>query len=82
MAKKAIACASSGFDMSFISSNKAKIIHRNFVVLPGWADAFAFPKEVLTQLNAPSISPTKCRFKLSQFIQSACLGEESFRAEE
>lgn len=35
VAKKSIACASSSLGMFFFSSEKAKIMHRDFAVFPG-----------------------------------------------
>lgn len=79
--KKAITCASSDLGMSLFSSKKAEIKHRSFAVLHGWVVELAFPKQVFTQLKAPSRSTTKSHFKLFCFIGSTFTGEETLRAE-
>lgn len=56
---KSVACASSGFDMSFFWVKKAKIMHHVFAVLPGWAYISAFPNEVFTQRKVLSTLPIK-----------------------
>lgn len=63
VAKIAFACASTGIGMSFFGSKKWDIIHRGFVVLHGWADAFALPKAVFTQFKTPSALPPKYPIK-------------------
>lgn len=55
-------------------------MYRGFVVLPGWADAFTLPVEVLTQLEAPTNSPTQPIFELFPHFQSTFSGENTLRA--
>lgn len=82
MTRKAIACAISGFDMSFFSEKKAKLIHSGFVVLLGKADASALLMEVHSQLDAPSTFFLESFLELSHFVQSMFSSEEGLRAEE
>lgn len=59
MAKRAIACGSSGFGIHFFTTKKEKGMHLGFAVRSGWADASTLPKMVLTQLKAPPSFPTE-----------------------
>lgn len=82
LAWKAIGCEGSGFGISFFSAKKAELTHRDFAVLPGWADATALPKQILTQLNDPSTFSTEILLELFWLVQSTLQGEEALSAEE
>lgn len=78
---KATSCSGDGISMSFLSLKKAEIVHRWFVVLHCWADGFALPRKVFTELNAPSMIPMENLFELFCFIQTTFHGETALRAE-
>lgn len=75
MVEKAIACASSCFEMFFFSPKNAELMNRGLAVLHGWADKSTLTKEVLTQLNVSSSLPTESLLELSCFIRCTMPGE-------
>lgn len=57
------------------------IIYRGFVFLSGEADALAFPNKFLTQLNAPSVVPTKRHFEKVFYIPFTSLCVKDLQVE-
>lgn len=58
------------------------MFYQDFAVLPGWADASALQKNVLAQLEAPSMFPMFSHFEPFRFIRSTFPGDEALSMEE
>lgn len=79
VANTAIICESSDHIMSSLSSKTANLMRHGFAVLFCWADASAFPKEVLPQLNAPSTFSKENLLELRRFFRFIFPGKTVLR---